>query len=524
MTRVSYVLGCMLLTTALGCGDSVALEKTVVRKVSGDGQQVLLGQPAPAPLVVLVTSSDGVPLAGVQVNWAVISGGGTLSSSSSTTDQSGNATVMWTLGPSGDQSVKAWTNGAGETNVIFSAVPITQLLTVVSGNAQKGPFGVALPSPLVVSVTTANGTPVPNVKVNWGVYGGGGSVSSSSSTTDQNGKASVTWTLGPSPWVNQTLKAWTDTPGTQSVLLSATGEATLVLHYDGTTWSRSLLTEQYGIEVNTGWAASPSIAFAAGTHCQNPFVLTFSNGFWSGADSCTGTSLTITSMSGTAANDVWAVGTGHEGSLLQGANYAWVFHYDGSGWTTSFKDGDATHPPQLVAVTPRTNDDVIVVGTHGRIIRHAGQQWNEQTSGTTNDLLAVWSDPNSAGVFAVGDAGTVLYNNGTTTWQPQTSGTTAKLRGVWGTSSTDIFAVGANGTILHYNGSSWTPQTSGTTQELLSVWGVSPTSVYAVGGSAILHYDGSAWTPVSTNFPMDYRSVWGTSASSVFVGGTIVAP
>jgi hypothetical protein len=39
-------------------------------------------------------------------------------------------------------------------------------------------------------------------------------------------------------------------------------------------------------------------------------------------------------------------------------------------------------------------------------------------------------------------------------WSPMTSGTTNDLNGVWGSSSSDVFAVGYNGTILHYDGSS----------------------------------------------------------------------
>src|SRR5690348_16713008 len=62
-------------------------------------------------------------------------------------------------------------------------------ITIVSGDAQKGLFGATLGSPLVVSVTHANGTPAANVNVNWGVVAGDGTLSSGSSTTDQNGKA-----------------------------------------------------------------------------------------------------------------------------------------------------------------------------------------------------------------------------------------------------------------------------------------------------------------------------------------------
>ena len=47
------------------------------------------------------------------------------------------------------------------------------------------------------------------------------------------------------------------------------------------------------------------------------------------------------------------------------------------------------------------------------------------------------------------------------------------LTSMWGTSSDDIFVVGTNGKIWHYDGSSWSEMTSGTTVWLRGVWGTS---------------------------------------------------
>ena len=62
---------------------------------------------------------------------------------------------------------------------------------------------------------------------------------------------------------------------------------------------------------------------------------------------------------------------------------------------------------------------------------------------------------------------------------------------MWGSSGSDVFAVGEDGTILHYDGSGWSAMSSGTTNELYGVWGSSGSDVFAVGdGGTILHYDG----------------------------------
>jgi hypothetical protein len=75
------------------------------------------------------------------------------------------------------------------------------------------------------------------------------------------------------------------------------------------------------------------------------------------------------------------------------------------------------------------------------------------------------------------------------------SGTKWDLNAVWGSSGSDVFAVGDDGTtILHYDGSSWSSmEKMGTwpAKYLDAVWGSSGSDVFAVGkNGTILHYDG----------------------------------
>jgi hypothetical protein len=105
------------------------------------------------------------------------------------------------------------------------------------------------------------------------------------------------------------------------------------------------------------------------------------------------------------------------------------------------------------------------------------------------------------------------------TWQnPLPTGNA--LYGLWGSSSTDVFAVGQHGTILHYDGSSWSGMQSGTTNYLAGVSGNSASNVYAVGeAGTILHYDGSGWslTSIGAN---GLAAVWcSPSTPDVFIVG-----
>jgi len=127
----------------------------------------------------------------------------------------------------------------------------------------------------------------------------------------------------------------------------------------------------------------------------------------------------------------------------------------------------------------------------------------------------------STNVFAVGDAGTILHYDGSS-WYPQNSGTNERLLAVWLASARDGYAVGARGTIVRYNGSSWTvvPTRPGTAYDLGAVWGSSATDVFAVGDAGtILHYDGDRWTSQVSNTVANLLAVWGLSPANVYAVG-----
>ena len=85
-------------------------------------------------------------------------------------------------------------------------------------------------------------------------------------------------------------------------------------------------------------------------------------------------------------------------------------------------------------------------------------------------------------------------------WSVVDIGTTDPLYGIWGSAFDDVFAVGANGTVLHYNGSEWTLMNSTVTNDLQNVWGSSSTDVFAVGNEGtVIHYDGLNWTSMTSN-------------------------
>ncbi|MEK6689221.1 MAG: hypothetical protein AABZ01_12285 [Gemmatimonadota bacterium] len=99
---------------------------------SGDGQSGPPGAPLPAPFRVAITQS-GVPVAGRTINWSLVTGSGSLSPSSSTTDASGIAETRLTLGSTvGGRLVQATAAGVEGSPRIFSASAVVagQFVTV----------------------------------------------------------------------------------------------------------------------------------------------------------------------------------------------------------------------------------------------------------------------------------------------------------------------------------------------------------------------------------------------------------
>jgi PKD repeat protein len=177
-----------------------------IAAVSGDDQTGAAGSKLRQPLVVEVTDARGNPISGVRIDWAA-EGGGSVSDASNTTDENGRASVERTLGPTlGQQTTLASSEGRAGSPVTFTHTATAgsaSSLTIVSGNNQTAAPGSRLPADLVVRLVDGEGNGVPGTAVTWVVGIGGGSVTPQNGTTDDQGRASAQWTLGPNPGQNR---------------------------------------------------------------------------------------------------------------------------------------------------------------------------------------------------------------------------------------------------------------------------------------------------------------------------------
>ncbi len=123
---LSRCVGPLALALLSACGSSEApVEPPPVRTLSmadGNAERGAAGTPLPVPPKVLVQAADGSPLAGVEVRFDVIAGGGTVAYPRAQTDVDGFASAgRWTLGPqSALNKVSASIEGAAP--VVFVAI------------------------------------------------------------------------------------------------------------------------------------------------------------------------------------------------------------------------------------------------------------------------------------------------------------------------------------------------------------------------------------------------------------------
>jgi hypothetical protein len=70
-------------------------------------------------------------------------------------------------------------------------------------------------------------------------------------------------------------------------------------------------------------------------------------------------------------------------------------------------------------------------------------------------------------------------------WKPSATGTVSTLLHVWGRSSTEVWAVGAEGTAVTWNGTGWSTSATSSYEPLLGLGG-NAADIWAAGASGVL--------------------------------------
>lgn len=281
--RPRFVLALAALVP-LACGsDSSGPDSRVpasLQMVSGNGQSATVGSDLAAPIAVKVLDKSGRPVPGASVSWDVVTGGGSVSPRSSTTDQEGQAQATWTLGTQAGQNT-ASASVSGVTAVTFTATATAgppALFVKAGGDEQEGPVAAALPQPIRVRVADAYENPVSGIQVSWTVTAGGGSVGAGTTLTDGTGHASVSWMLGTTAGeVNGVTASAAGLPALSFSAASRPGpvanislsQSSATLTAGETLQLHATLSDAYGNQVtdrSPAWSSSlPAVATVDGT-------------------------------------------------------------------------------------------------------------------------------------------------------------------------------------------------------------------------------------------------------------------
>ena len=168
------------------------------------------------------------------------------------------------------------------------------------------------------------------------------------------------------------------------------------------------------------------------------------------------------------------------------------------------------------------------VGNAGTIIKYDGDKWVSMTSPTATRLNKVNTDtlgviaPNTIGGWAVGSSGVIVYyDTGTEAWvlDAQSGIITAEnINGILIYDvNTDVFAVGDNGTILYWDGTSWTALASGTTETLLGITYDDNGDLWVCGTNGLLlkSTDWVTWTAIASGVTKRLNYIWFTASRDI---------
>jgi hypothetical protein len=121
-------------------------------------------------------------------------------------------------------------------------------------------------------------------------------------------------------------------------------------------------------------------------------------------------------------------------------------------------------------------------------------------------------------VFAVGSEGTILHYDGMD-WSQVPTGLSAGFVDVWGSAANEVIAVAQDGTTLHYDGEAWTALPSPPTLYSPSaIWGTGVDDLFvAIHDENALYFDGTVWTLIETPASQPIRLIWGTGKTVFLV-------
>jgi len=204
---------------------------------------------------------------------------------------------------------------------------------------------------------------------------------------------------------------------------------------------------------------------------------------------------------------------------------------------TCTKKWTKTSLQKMNSVFGFSKDNVYSVGENGQLWHYDGTEWNQINLGNTESLTKIWGfDKNNIYILSKGDklisyngkewTQTKLIANMQKYYNQNTSiyVTVNGLEGIWGTSIDNIYAVGPNQYLIHYDGKEWS---GGDVEAILKNNILTLNSItemnkklYAVGydGNIVYYDDNNLWKKINLNEKIDLLDIWGDDKEIFIVG------
>lgn len=246
--------------------------------------------------------------------------------------------------------------------------------------------------------------------------------------------------------------------------------------------------------------------------------------------------VTVPGLEGSSVTAIWGSGSSE---LYVGTNTGAVFHRTATGaWTkTSLSSltidwlwgsgsgdvyaGEGGRSSNVARLRHSTGNDVwtpVALPAEYTVIRGI---WGP----SANEVYV------AAGVWSTGVGAVLHLKNGA--WTAEPTGQHI-LNRVWGSSATDVYAIGSDGSTLYHSrgDGTWTNTGVGNGKWMYGVWGSGPGDVYVVmspdtfaqGNAAIAHSKSNGtWALEHTMSVEQLVTVWGSGPGDVYVGGQTLA-
>jgi hypothetical protein len=210
-----------------GTGNTNPGAQDTIFAFAGDSQTVLGNTYAPVAPTVKITTSNGQPVAGVPVNYMSHTRGASPADTVVETGADGTAAVpSWKVFYAGTAELQATAADARGSPVTFvtTVLGYVQVQPANGSNMQQAPAATAVAIPPMVSLFSPNDEVLPGLRVVFRVISGGGTITGDTAIVNAVGVATVgSWTLGPTPGLNQLRAVVLQPLGGDSTTITATG-------------------------------------------------------------------------------------------------------------------------------------------------------------------------------------------------------------------------------------------------------------------------------------------------------------